>query len=105
MGMGPKWARGTAMFPSWSRSTTSSIPQTLAALSTMASSTGCTSGGERLMDPGTPARRGLGPRRLTQFCVALAEFREQPNVLDSDHRLIGKGLNEFNLPFGEWLHN
>ena len=43
------------VFPSWSRSTTSSIPQTRAALSTMASSTGCTSVGERLMMPSTSA--------------------------------------------------
>ena len=41
--------------PSRSRSTTSSIPQTRAALSTMASSTGCTSVGERLMMPSTSA--------------------------------------------------
>ena len=34
---------------------TSSIPQTLAALSTMASRTGCTSVGERLMMPSTSA--------------------------------------------------
>ena len=40
-------------FPLVSRSTTSSIPQTRAALSTMASSTGCTSVGERLMMPST----------------------------------------------------
>ena len=42
-------------FPSRSRSTTSSIPQTRAALSTMASRTGCTSVGERLMMPSTSA--------------------------------------------------
>ena len=41
------------VFPSRSRSVTSSIPQTRAALSTMASSTGCTSVGERLMMPST----------------------------------------------------
>ena len=41
--------------PSRSRSTTSSIPQTRAALSTMASRTGCTSVGERLMMPSTSA--------------------------------------------------
>ena len=43
----------TMTFPSRSRSSTSSIPQTRAALSTMASSTGCTSVGERLMMPST----------------------------------------------------
>ena len=44
-----------SLSPSRSRSTTSSIPQTRAALSTMASSTGCTSVGERLMMPSTSA--------------------------------------------------
>ena len=39
--------------PSRSRRSTSSTPQTRAALSTMASSTGCTSVGERLMMPST----------------------------------------------------
>src|SRR5689334_2558977 len=43
------------MLPSRSRSSTSSIPQTRAALSTMASSTGCTSVGERLMMLSTSA--------------------------------------------------
>ena len=50
-----KMSPGTITFPSRSRSTTSSIPQTRAALSTMASSTGCTSVGERLMMPSTSA--------------------------------------------------
>ena len=54
-GTGPKWARGIIIFPSWSRRSTSSIPQTRAALSTMASRTGCTSVGERLMMPSTSA--------------------------------------------------
>ena len=43
------------LFPSRSRSITSSIPQTRAALSTIASSTGCTSVGERLIMPSTSA--------------------------------------------------
>src|SRR4030095_13134666 len=29
---------------------------------------------------------------LPQFCVTLAEFPEQPHVLDGDHSLIGKGF-------------
>ena len=54
-GYGTKMARATITFPSRSRSSTSSIPQTRAALSTIASSTGCTSVGERLMMPSTSA--------------------------------------------------
>src|SRR3990170_837710 len=34
---------------------------------------------------------------LAQFRVALAEFFEQAHVLDSDHGLIGEGLEEGNL--------
>ena len=54
-GYGTKMSPRNHTFPSRSRSTTSSIPQTRAALSTMASSTGCTSVGERLMMPSTSA--------------------------------------------------
>ena len=53
MDIGTKMSPGNHTFPSWSRSITSSIPQTRAALSTMASRTGCTSVGERLMMPST----------------------------------------------------
>ena len=54
MGMGTKIRpRNQTLLPSWSRSITSSTPQTFAALSTMASSTGCTSVGDRLMMPST----------------------------------------------------
>ena len=52
-GYGTKMSPRNIASPSRSRSTTSSIPQTRAALSTMASSTGCTSVGERLMMPST----------------------------------------------------
>ena len=34
---------------------------------------------------------------LAQFCVALLRFLEQPHVLDSDDRLIGKGLEKSDL--------
>ena len=54
-GHGTKMSPRNIAVPRWSRSTTSSIPQTRAALSTMASSTGCTSVGERLMMPSTSA--------------------------------------------------
>src|SRR5262249_50271780 len=37
-------------------------------------------------------RRRLMLQSLAQFCVALLQFLEQAHVLDSDHRLRGKGL-------------
>ena len=65
----------------------------------MASSTGCTSVGERLMMPSTSARRRLMFQRFAQFRIALAEFLEQPHILDGDHRLIGEGFEQRDLPF------
>jgi hypothetical protein len=35
---------------------------------------------------------------------ALTQFAEQPHILDRDNRLIGKGADQFDLPFGERLH-
>src|SRR5262249_47909712 len=40
---------------------------------------------------------------FAQFCVTLLDLLEQPHILDGDHRLVGKGLNQIDLPFGEWL--
>ena len=74
MRIGPKCARETLLLPSRSRNLTSSIPQTRAALSTMASSTGCTSVGDRLMMPEHLGGCRLMFQRLAQFCVALLEF-------------------------------
>jgi hypothetical protein len=31
------------------------------------------------------------------------QFTEQPGILDRDHRLVGKGAHQFDLPFGERL--
>src|SRR5688572_20322854 len=42
-------------------------------------------------------RRGLMLQRLAQFGVTLAEFLEQPYVLDRDHCLRRKGLKQFDL--------
>ncbi len=47
----------------------------------------------------------LGCRRLMlqgfpQFCIALLEFLEQPDVLDGDHGLIGEGFQQLDLPLG-----
>ena len=52
---GTKMSPGNHALPLRNRNSTSSIPQTRAALSTMASRTGCTSVGERLMMPSTSA--------------------------------------------------
>jgi hypothetical protein len=41
---------------------------------------------------------------LTQFCVALLEFLEQPYVLDRDHRLVGESFEERDLFVSEWLN-
>src|SRR5262245_34014643 len=38
---------------------------------------------------------------LTQFRVALLDLLEQSHVLDSDHRLIGEGFDEIDLPIRE----
>ena len=38
---------------------------------------------------------------FTQFGVAFLDFFEQPNVLDRDDRLGGKGLNQIYFFFGE----
>ena len=44
----------------------------------------------------------LGGRRLmlqglAQFCVALLQFLEQPDILDGDDRLVGEGLEQCDL--------
>ena len=38
---------------------------------------------------------------LAQFCVALAEFLEQPHVFDGNDRLVGEGFEQLNLLVGE----
>src|SRR5690348_10017837 len=38
---------------------------------------------------------------LTQFCIALLQFFEQPHVLDRDDGLIGKGFEKRDLFFRE----
>ena len=38
---------------------------------------------------------------LAQFRVALLQFLEQPHVLDGDDRLVGEGLEQRDLLFGE----
>ena len=40
---------------------------------------------------------------LVQFCVALLQFLEQPDVFDGDDGLICEGLEKFNLIVSEGL--
>ncbi len=40
-------------------------------------------------------------QRFAQFCVALAELLEQPDVLDGDDRLVGEGFEERDLFIGK----
>ena len=46
--------------------------------------------------------RGLLFQRLGQIVGALAQFLEQPRVLDGDHRLLGEVGDEIDLLVGEW---
>ena len=43
-------------------------------------------------------------QRLAQFRVAFLQFFEQPDVLDGDHRLIGEGFYQLNLPLRKRLY-
>src|SRR5215831_4076601 len=46
-------------------------------------------------------RCGLMLQRFTQFCVALLDLLEQPNILDGNDRLVRKGFQKFNLSIRE----
>jgi hypothetical protein len=39
-----------------------------------------------------------------QLGLPLADLAEQPRILDRDHRLVGKGAHQLDLPLGERLH-
>ncbi len=89
--------------PRRSRSNTSSIPQTRAALSTIASSTGCTSVGERLMMPSTSWSLFDAPApRAILRCAP--EFLEQPDILNGDNGLVGEGLEQPICLSEEWTN-
>jgi len=47
------------------------------------------------------AGRGLVFERLLQIARALVQFVEQPDRLDRDHRLVGKGLQQLDLLVAE----
>src|SRR6266508_3124014 len=44
-------------------------------------------------------RRRLILQSLAQFCVALLDFFEQPDVLDGDDRLVGENFEQRDLFF------
>src|SRR5262249_13957447 len=48
--------------------------------------------------------RGLLLQRLREIVGALAQFVEQPRVLDGDDGLGGEVLDQFDLLVREWLH-
>src|SRR5262249_17673403 len=47
---------------------------------------------------------GLLPKRLAQLLRARLYLIEQPPIPYCNHRLVGKGCDEFNLLVGEWPH-
>ena len=40
-------------------------------------------------------------QRLAQFCIALLDFLEQPNIFDGDDRLISESFDQLDLTFRE----
>ena len=79
----------------------SSASHSRAALSTIASSTGCRSNGERLMTLSTSAVAVCCSQRLGQLARARLHLLEQPHVLDGDDRLVGEGLEQLDLLVAE----
>ena len=75
-----------------------------AAVSTIVSSTGCRSVGDRLIDSQHLAGRRLLLQRLGQLAVARLHLLEQAGVLDRDHRLVGEGLQQLDLLVAERPH-
>src|SRR5262249_62211025 len=43
--------------------------------------------------------------RLRELPVLILDFVEQPHILNRDHSLIGKGLDQLDLLVGEWSHD
>ena len=70
----------------------------------MASSTGCSSFGEREMTPSTSRRRGLVLERLRQLLRARLHLLEEADVVDGDDGLVGEGGDEVDLALGEGAH-
>ena len=95
--------RSESSSPSNRRTAANSAPQSCTALSAIVSNTGWTSVGELGDDPQDLAGRGLLLEGLGEVVVAGLELREEADVLDGDDRLVGEGLQQLELPVGEWL--
>ena len=67
----------------------------------MASNTGWTSVGERLMTRRTSPVAVCVPSDVGELAVARLQLGEQAHVLDGDDRLVGEGLEERDLLVGE----
>ena len=74
----------------------SSASQSLAALSSDSSSTVCRSNAERLMTFSTSAVAVCPLQLCFRAC-----FLEQANVLNRDHRLVGKGAKQLDVMVGK----
>ena len=74
------------------------------AFSSMAWNTGSSSPGELEMTLQHLRRRGLLLQRLGELARARLHRLEQPHVLDRDHRLVGEGRDQLDLPVGERPH-
>ena len=55
------------------------------------------------MTPRILSSRCLLLQGFAEIAGALAQFVEQPHVLDGDHRLVGEGAHQLNLLVGEGL--
>ena len=60
-------------------------------------------GGRAADDLQNIAGRGLVFERFFEVARAGLQFAEEPRVLDRDHRLVGKGAHQFDLPLAERL--
>ena len=78
--------------------------QRRSALSAIASNTGCTSVGEPADDVENLGCGSLLLQRLAQIVGSLAQFVEQPRVLDGNDRLRGEILHQLDLLFAERPH-
>src|SRR5262249_1984215 len=81
---------------------TSLVSQSLAAVSQMAASTGC-SGGRARDDPQNVAGRGLVLKRLLELAFACLLSLEQSRILDRDNGLVCERLDELYLMIAEWF--
>jgi hypothetical protein len=60
-------------------------------------------GGGASDDPENLARGRLLLERFGEVAVAFLQFLKEPDVLDRDDGLVGKGLEQFHLRQREWM--